>query len=120
MGWTYGCWCWCWCTGRCATPGLGSGTLIALKRPSGLGFLFLLLYVLPSVVGLLQLRQWTDRPTPWHEALVEDKHEVGGKESHHPLVPPQSAHPPRSITSIQAFYQVAFNESKVSVCFATP
>jgi hypothetical protein len=48
------------------------------------------------------------------EILGQQFDEVGGKKANHAPVPLQSPHPPRAISRVEAFYQVAFNESEVA------
>lgn len=49
------------------------------------------------------------------EIIWKHLDEVGWKQADRPPVPPQPARPPRSVASIETFYQVAFYEAQVSL-----
>lgn len=77
------------------------------------------------------LRRWSRllRPSSWHrtrtsshwpEAFIEHLDEIRGKQAHSTSVPMQPAHPPRSISCIETFYQVPFYEPKVFLRFSSP
>lgn len=56
----------------------------------------------------------------WSEGLIQDFDEVAGKNSNRSWVAAQSSRPPGTITSIERFNQVAFDEAQVFLGLASP
>jgi hypothetical protein len=69
---------------------------------------------------LTGIRHGTGSSASWLKALVQDDDKIGGKGSHHSAISAQSSDPPRSVSSIETFNQIAFDKSKVLVCFSSP
>jgi len=107
--------CWCLRAWR-------GGFLVTLKRLPACGrFGFRWLRADSSSLLLWTgVRHGTGSSASWLEAFVENDDEVGGKGSHHSSISAQSSYPPRTISSIETFNQIAFDESKVLVCFSSP
>jgi hypothetical protein len=51
---------------------------------------------------------------PGLEALIQDLDKVGWEQADHAPVALQAAHPPRAVARIEAFNQIAFDESEVT------
>lgn len=58
--------------------------------------------------------RWTKSSGCWLKALIEDGDEVGGKHAANTHVASQTATPPQAIAHVEAFDEVALDESKVA------
>lgn len=70
--------------------------------------------------GRTRQNHWAGISTNWDEVLAHELDEVGWEESNSTSITPQATHPPLSVSCIQAFDEIPFDKSQVSICFSTP
>jgi hypothetical protein len=91
------------------------GRRVSLERFSkGLGLYFFWGLRVERIWARRSVWHWARSSTCRAKTVIQDLDEIRGKQSHHAFVAAQPAHPPGPISSIQAFYQISFDEAQVS------